>query len=96
MDSFINHYIFPGGHLPSISQLINNISTESQGTLIVERVQNIGGHYAKTLRLWREKFMDKFESDIKPSLIDRHGTMGEEEIAVFKRKWEVGVLHVVD
>jgi cyclopropane-fatty-acyl-phospholipid synthase len=87
--SFINHYIFPGGHLPAITQLLNHISTESRGTLIVERVQNIGGHYAKTLRLWREAFLDKFESEIKPALIEKRGKMRDEEIAVFRRKWEV-------
>ncbi|PSR90614.1 cyclopropane-fatty-acyl-phospholipid synthase [Coniella lustricola] len=87
-EDFINHYIFPGGHLPSITQLLNHISTESQGTLIVERVNNIGGHYAKTLRLWREAFLDKFDSDIKPALIEKQGKMKDDEVAVFRRKWE--------
>ncbi|KAJ4390664.1 hypothetical protein N0V93_004262 [Gnomoniopsis smithogilvyi] len=87
-EDFINHYIFPGGHLPSISQLISHISAESEGTLVVERVLNIGGHYAKTLRLWRENFMNNFESKIRPSLIEKHQAVTEEEIAVFKKKWE--------
>lgn len=81
--------------MPSISQLINHISTESEGTLIVERVTNIGGHYAKTLRLWRESFMRNFEAKIKPALVEKHGTMSEEGISVFRRKWEVSVLHLM-
>lgn len=91
MFSFINHYIFPGGYLPSITQLIDHISKESEGTLVVEKVDNIGGHYAKTLRLWRESFMNNFESKIKPALLEKHGDMTDEGVAVFRRKWEVSL-----
>ncbi|KAI0165021.1 cyclopropane-fatty-acyl-phospholipid synthase [Xylariaceae sp. FL1272] len=87
-EDFINKYIFPGGHLPTITQLLNHISTESNGTLIVDRVENIGGHYAKTLRLWKEKFMANFDSNIKLALQLQHPYMKTEEIPVFKRKWE--------
>jgi cyclopropane-fatty-acyl-phospholipid synthase len=92
-EDFIRKYIFPGGHLPSISQLVENISKGSEGTLVVERIENIGGHYAKTLRLWREEFMKNFESRIRPALMIEHDDMGEREIEVFRRKWEVRVLH---
>lgn len=86
---FIRKYIFPGGHLPSITQLVDNITKGSEGTLIVEKVENIGGHYAKTLRLWREKFMANFESRIRPALMSEHAEMGDNEIEVFRKKWEV-------
>jgi cyclopropane fatty-acyl-phospholipid synthase-like methyltransferase len=89
--SFINHYIFPGGYLPSITQLLNHISRESRGTLIVEKVENIGGHYARTLRLWKENFMAQFESKIAPALKKHHPGMGRDEVAVFRRKWEVSI-----
>lgn len=89
MFSFIAKYIFPGGYLPAITQLLNHISTESKGTLIVESVENIGGHYAKTLRLWKEKFMQNFESTIAPALRREHPNMTDAEINVFRRKWEV-------
>jgi cyclopropane-fatty-acyl-phospholipid synthase len=86
---FIRKYIFPGGHLPSVKQLVEKISAGSEGTLVVEKIENIGGHYAKTLRLWREEFMMNFESRIRPALMLEHEDMGEKEIAVFQRKWEV-------
>lgn len=35
--------------------------------------------------------MHNFESKIRPSLIEKHQAVTEEEIAVFKRKWEVRV-----
>ncbi|KAH8651028.1 cyclopropane-fatty-acyl-phospholipid synthase [Xylariales sp. PMI_506] len=88
-EDFINKHIFPGGHLPSITQLLNHITTESKGTLIVERVENIGGHYAKTLRLWKEKFLANFDDKIRPALKREHPSMSEQEIDVFRRKWEL-------
>ena len=87
-EDFIRKYIFPGGHLPSISQLVENISKGSQGTLVVERIENIGGHYAKTLRLWREQFMLNFESRIRPALMMEHEEMGDNAVDVFRKKWE--------
>ncbi|KAK7417058.1 hypothetical protein QQX98_004819 [Neonectria punicea] len=87
-EDFINHYIFPGGYLPSITQLLNHITQQSQGTLIVENVENIGGHYAKTLRLWKEKFLEAFEEKIRPALVREHPGMSQEEIQVFQKKWE--------
>lgn len=93
-DSFINHYIFPGGYLPSITQLLNHISQQSDGTLIIENVENIGGHYAKTLRLWKENFMESFSSDIKPALLKEHPQMTKEGIEVFRKKWEVRKTHI--
>ncbi|KAK3293895.1 cyclopropane-fatty-acyl-phospholipid synthase [Chaetomium fimeti] len=87
-EDFINRYIFPGGYIPSVTQLLNHITTESKGTLVVENVENIGGHYAKTLRLWRERFLANFEDNIRPALMRDHPDMNEEDIEVFRRKWE--------
>lgn len=87
--SFINQYIFPGGYLPSITQILNHISCQSQGSLIIEKVDNIGGHYAKTLRLWRESFLGRFEETIRPALLREHPDMTKEAVQVFRRKWEV-------
>jgi len=55
----------------------------------VENVENIGGHYSKTLRLWKEKFLENFEPRIRPALQEEHPEMSEEEMEVFKNKWEV-------
>jgi len=87
--SFINRYIFPGGYLPSVVQLVNHIATESNGTLIVESVENVGGHYARALRLWRENFLINFDARIRHALIRKHPEMDDGEIEVFRRKWEV-------
>ena len=55
----------------------------------MENVENIGGHYAKTLRLWREEFLHNFNDKIKPALRNEHPDMSAEEMDVFRRKWEV-------
>lgn len=51
-------------------------------------MENIGGHYSRTLRLWKEEFMRNFESRIRPALLKQHADMTEEGVDVFRRKWE--------
>ena len=93
-EDFIQKYIFPGGHLPTVSQLVENIVQGSSGTLIVDEILNIGGHYAKTLRVWRKKFDRNFENWIKPALLDAHSKMTDSDVDMFRRKWEVKVVIV--
>jgi cyclopropane-fatty-acyl-phospholipid synthase len=89
-DDFIRRYIFPGGHLPAVSELVNSIHVASGGTLVVDGIENIGPHYAKALRLWREEFLDNWEEKIKPQLIEEKKAEGmdDEGAEVFKRKWD--------
>ena len=56
---FIQRYIFPGGHLPSLHAMTGAMGASSQ--LFVEDVTNIGPHYAETLRRWRERFLANVE-----------------------------------
>lgn len=88
-EDFIRKYIFPGGHLPTVTQLVNSVETASRGSLIVDRIYNIGGHYARTLRLWSEKFEQNFEKKIRPALLSEHDGMGDSEVELFRRKWRV-------
>ncbi|KAI9799816.1 MAG: hypothetical protein M1825_004376 [Sarcosagium campestre] len=87
-DDFIRKYIFPGGHLPTATQLITSINVGSNGTLIPESVSNIGGGYARTLRCWRQAFDRNFEARIKPALREKQPRMTDEDADVFRRKWE--------
>lgn len=89
-DDFIRRYIFPGGHLPAVSELVSSIQIASAGSLIVDSIENIGPHYSKALRLWREAFLDNWESKIKPQLIKEKKSEGmdDEGAEVFKRKWD--------
>lgn len=49
---WLRRYIFPGGHLPSLSALCGAMTKNSRFT--VEELRNIGPHYARTLHIWRE------------------------------------------
>ena len=64
----------------------------------MDRVDNIGGHYAITLRKWREQVMENFDAEIAPALRARAKSEGkvldEDEALIFKRKWEVFPLKV--
>ncbi|CUS15800.1 unnamed protein product [Tuber aestivum] len=87
-NDFIRKYIFPGGYLPSNSQLVNAISKGSKGNLVLESLENIGGHYARTLRVWRENFLATFHDRIAPALRKENPEMSELDVGVFNRKWE--------
>lgn len=88
-DDFIRRYIFPGGHLPAVSELVSSIQSASGGSLIVDSIENIGPHYSKALRLWREEFLNNWDSKIKPRLIEeKQGELDNEGAEVFKRKWD--------
>ena len=53
---FIQKYIFPGGIVPSLSELINSI--EKTG-LIANDIETLIRHYDKTLENWLERFESK-------------------------------------
>jgi cyclopropane-fatty-acyl-phospholipid synthase len=74
---------------------MTTLSTGSSGTLVTESIENIGPHYARTLREWRRRFVQRFETRIVPALqkeyAERSGQttkkLGRDEIEVFRRKW---------
>ena len=71
--AFIAKYIFPGGYIPSLSEVLPAI--EKSG-LYVTDVEILRLHYAETLREWRRRFLANW-----PKAAER---MGEE----FCRMWE--------
>ncbi|PIA15400.1 cyclopropane-fatty-acyl-phospholipid synthase [Coemansia reversa NRRL 1564] len=58
---FINKHIFPGGHCPSVSALVAAATKGSRGMLMLESAANFPDHYARTLRVWRERFLHGFD-----------------------------------
>ena len=59
---FINKYIFPGACLISISQIMNSLKNHTD--LILQDLDDITLHYAKTLNRWRKNFHSS-KNDIK-------------------------------
>ena len=56
--SWIQKYIFPGGIIPSLQSIQNTLGIHT--TLHVTQQRELGRHYARTLHLWRERFMDQW------------------------------------
>ena len=52
---FIQRYIFPGGCLPSVSQMAGLLARETDMQLV--RLHDHGHHYARTLTHWCERFL---------------------------------------
>lgn len=51
---FIQRYIFPGGCVPSVSEMCRQLVEQTDMTLT--RLHDYGQHYAQTLKLWAERF----------------------------------------
>ncbi len=52
---FIKRYIFPGSCIPSVAAISNAVAKATDLRLF--HLEDIGPHYATTLRLWRQRFM---------------------------------------
>ncbi|MCE2517648.1 MAG: class I SAM-dependent methyltransferase, partial [Alphaproteobacteria bacterium] len=70
---FITKYIFPGGYIPSLSQIATAV--ERTGLLITD-VECLYQHYAETLKHWRLNFLANRDKVIE--MYDDH----------FARIWE--------
>ncbi len=73
--SWIQKYIFPGGIIPSLQAIDGALAAHS--TLRVTRQRELREHYARTLRLWRERFLGQWP---------RIRALGFDE--TFRRMWE--------
>ncbi|MDH3763064.1 MAG: cyclopropane-fatty-acyl-phospholipid synthase family protein [Gammaproteobacteria bacterium] len=56
---FIQRYIFPGGSLPSHEAILSSVRKHTD--LLMVGMQEIGEDYARTLEVWRERFMAKLD-----------------------------------
>lgn len=70
---WIARYIFPGGYIPAVSEVLPAIE---RAGLLVNDVEILRLHYAETLKAWRERFMARAEEAER--LYDRR----------FVRMWE--------
>jgi cyclopropane-fatty-acyl-phospholipid synthase len=59
---WIAKYIFPGGYIPALSEVIPAI--ERAGLLVCD-IEILRLHYAETLKAWRERFMARREEAVR-------------------------------
>lgn len=88
VDNYIERYIFPGGYLPTINQLLTSIHNGSRGSLEVEAVQSIGPHYIRTLQCWKENFDANWET-IRQEFVSKNPDATDLEIEAYRRQWVV-------
>jgi len=72
--TWIHKYIFPGGLLPSITAIENSLASSTR--LRITARDDLGAHYAETLKIWRDRFCARSDE------VDR---LGFDE--VFNRMW---------
>jgi cyclopropane-fatty-acyl-phospholipid synthase len=51
---YIQRFIFPGSFIPSVSAINDSVARSTDMKLF--NLEDIGPHYAPTLRMWRERF----------------------------------------
>ena len=56
---FINKYIFPGGCLTSVTDMTRTMTQHTDMRVI--HIEDIGPHYALTLRHWHDRFMARLD-----------------------------------
>jgi cyclopropane-fatty-acyl-phospholipid synthase len=59
---WITKYIFPGGYIPALSEVIPAI--ERAGLLVCD-IEILRLHYAETIKAWRERFMARREEAVQ-------------------------------
>lgn len=64
---FIQQYIFPGGCLPSLNEMSEQIKNNTD--MVIHTVNDIGAHYARTLADWRTRFIQSWP-DLDSSKFD--------------------------
>jgi cyclopropane-fatty-acyl-phospholipid synthase len=57
---FIKRHIFPGGFLPSVTAIAGSLTRTTQ--MRISHLEDIGMHYARTLRDWRERFLRQLDA----------------------------------
>lgn len=73
--TWIHKYVFPGGIIPSVTSIEQNLATDT--TLRVAERRSLGPDYARTLGHWRARFLDRW---------DEVAALGFDE--TFRRMWE--------
>jgi cyclopropane-fatty-acyl-phospholipid synthase len=88
--SWIRRHIFPGGYIPALSEVMPAI--EGAGLWLTD-LEILRLHYAKTLRLWRQRFLAHAEQ-LDSKYDDRFKRMWEYYLAVSEMSFLYGGMMV--
>jgi cyclopropane-fatty-acyl-phospholipid synthase len=73
--TWVHKYIFPGGVIPSLRAIEETLRAQTSLRVVARR--DLGQSYAKTLQMWRERFLSRW---------DEVSRLGFD--TVFRRMWE--------
>jgi cyclopropane-fatty-acyl-phospholipid synthase len=88
--TWMQKYIFPGGLLPSVDA-IEQITREHTG-LKVEEIRRLGRHYGHTLRIWRDRFSDRWPAIAEHGFDRTFGRMWQLYLAYSEAGFRAGYL----
>jgi cyclopropane-fatty-acyl-phospholipid synthase len=89
--TWIHKYVFPGGRIPSLRAITENL--EQHTRLAITARRDLGPHYARTLALWRERFLGSW-SRLEGSFDETFRRMWEFYLAYCEAGFRVGYLDV--
>jgi cyclopropane-fatty-acyl-phospholipid synthase len=88
--TWVQKYIFPGGLIPSI-QVIDDVTRQHTG-LRSEVIRHLGADYARTLRVWRNRFIDQWPAIAGLGFDDTFRRMWEFYLAYSEAGFRTGYL----
>jgi len=89
--TWIHKYVFPGGIIPSIRAISENLAAHTRLSIVERR--DLGPHYAHTLALWRQNFLANW-GRLEGSFDDTFRRMWEFYLAYCEAGFRVGYLGV--
>jgi cyclopropane-fatty-acyl-phospholipid synthase len=89
--TWIHKYVFPGGIIPSLTAIADNLQEHTRLSIVERR--DLGPHYARTLRLWRERFLANW-SRLEDGFDETFRRMWEFYLAYCEAGFRVGHLGV--
>ena len=89
--TWIHKYVFPGGIIPSLKAIADNLQEHTRLSIVERR--DLGPHYARTLSLWRERFLANWDR-LEGAFDETFGRMWEFYLAYCEAGFRVGHLGV--
>jgi cyclopropane-fatty-acyl-phospholipid synthase len=89
--TWIHKYVFPGGRIPSLRAITETL--EQHTGLAITARRDLGQHYARTLALWRERFLGSW-SRLEGSFDETFRRMWEFYLAYCEAGFRTGYLDV--
>jgi cyclopropane-fatty-acyl-phospholipid synthase len=89
--TWIHRYVFPGGRIPSLRAITDTL--EQHTRLAITDRRDLGAHYARTLGLWRERFLGSW-SRLEGSFDETFRRMWEFYLAYCEAGFRTGYLDV--